>query len=485
MRNRICFYLNGKLVEVAGDEVFLTVSDFLRRNRGLTGTKVVCAEGDCGSCSVLVGRLDGDTLRYSAVTSCIQIMLQMDATHIVTVEGLREGNTLNPIQQAMVSCQGTQCGFCTPGFVVSLQSMMNDGNPIDANAIRRGLTGNLCRCTGYDSIIRAAMGADRSALKSVETLYAASDIQKDLNAFAAEEVRIDTATRRFYKPLTVEGAARFRLENPTSSVIAGATDLGVVYNKRIREINIALSLSGIASLRQVRIEPGAIHIGAGVTLATLEFLSQKHFPELGRFMDRFGSKLIRNAGTIGGNLVTGSPIGDTIPAMIVLGATIEITGLAGARAVPIGEFYTGYRKTVLAADELVTAIRIPLPTKTQTVKLYKICRRKDLDISSFGAAIWMQQSNGIIEDVRLAVGGVGPMVMRLPKTESKLRGQIPTLELFEQASEIAREEVTPIGDVRGSAEYRRTLAANILTKFWHEAIANTDEQHEPVSNGAL
>jgi xanthine dehydrogenase small subunit len=470
MRDRIRFYLNGNLTEVAGDDNFLTLSDFLRRRKNLTGTKVVCAEGDCGSCTVLVGRAEGDSIRYLAVCSCIQLLFQLDASHIVTAEGLRDGRELNPIQQAMVSCQGTQCGFCTPGFVVSLQGMMNDGGEVDAEKVRRGLTGNLCRCTGYDSILRAAMSVDRSALKSVDALYPPAAMLPDLSTAAGEEVRIDTATRRFFKPVTIAQAVRFRLDNPNCTVIAGGTDLGVVYNKRVREIPVALSLGGIASLRATSLDRGVMHLGAATTLTDLQSIAQNQLPELADFMEWFGSPLIRNAGTLGGNLVTGSPIGDTLPAMIALGAEIELTGLTHTRCVPIEQFYSGYRKTVLAADELVTSVRIPLLGESQTLKLYKISRRKDLDISSFGAAIWMLRTNGIIEDLRLAFGGVGPMVIRMLRTEALLRGKPPTIELFEQAGEVARDEVTPISDVRGSAEYRRTLAGNILLKFWHEVI---------------
>jgi xanthine dehydrogenase small subunit len=370
----------------------------------------------------------------------------------------------------MVTCQGTQCGFCTPGFVVSLYGLLSGDKPGDTETIRRGLTGNLCRCTGYDSILRAAAAVDRSELKSIDTLYPPDGMAADLSVTAAEEVRIETSARKFYKPVTVQQAARYRLDNPGCTVIAGGTDLGVVYNKRIREIPVAMSLGGIASLAETRVDGNAMHIGAGATLSKLKALAEQHLPELGKFMEWFGSALIRNAGTIGGNLVTGSPIGDTLPAMIALGAEIELTGLNGSRRVPIGDFYTGYRQTVLADDELVTAVHIPLPNPSQTIKLYKISRRKDLDISSFGAAIWIQQTNGTIDDIRLAFGGVGPMVLRLTRTEALLRGQAPTLERFEQASEIAREEVTPISDVRGSEEYRRTLAGNILIKFWHEVI---------------
>jgi xanthine dehydrogenase small subunit len=484
MRDRIRFYLNGQKTEASGDDVFLTLAEFLRRKCGLTGTKVVCAEGDCGSCAALIGRPDGDRIRYSAVTSCIQILLQVDAAHVITVEGLRDGSALNPIQQAMVSCQGTQCGFCTPGFVVAMQDIMNDGAPIDADKVRRGLTGNLCRCTGYDSIIRAALATDRTALKSIDQLYPSAEMLNVLKALAAEEVRIESPSRRFLKPSTIEQAAQYRNENPNCTVIAGATDLGVVHNKRLREINNALSLSGIASLQVIRVDLNAMYFGAGVTLTALQSLSLKHLPELGRFMEWFGSPLIRNAGTIGGNLVTGSPIGDTIPALIALEAEVEITGLTPKRTVPIAEFYAGYRKTVLASDELVTAVRIPLLKETQTLKLYKVSRRKDLDISSFGAAIWMERSHGSIDDIRLAFGGVGPMVMRLPKTEAILRGQHPTLDLFENAGEVAQQEITPITDVRGSADYRRTLAGNILSKFWHEVFgSNAISERQPAANG--
>jgi xanthine dehydrogenase small subunit len=470
MRDRIRFYLNGKPIEAGGDDLFLTLSDFLRRRQGLTGTKVVCAEGDCGSCTVLMGRVSSDVIEYLPVTSCIQLLLQLDATHVVTVEGLRNGMELNPIQRAMVQCQGTQCGFCTPGFVVSLYGMMSGGDGVDAEKIRRGLTGNLCRCTGYDSIVKAAMACDVAGLKSIDQLYPPGKMVADLSATAAEEVR----TARFYKPVTIEQAVRFRQDHPQCSVIAGGTDLGVVYNKRVREIPVALSLGGIPSLRQTHVDADAMTLGAGVTLTTLSSAAKHHLPELARFMDWFGSPLIRNAGTLGGNLVTGSPIGDTIPAMIALGAEIELTGVGGTRVVPIGLFYSGYRQTVCRADELVTSIRIPLLRETQTLKLYKVSRRKDLDISTFGAAIWMLQSNGVIDEIRLAFGGVGPMVMRMPKTEAMLRGREPTLERFAQAGETAREEVAPITDVRGTAEYRRMLSENILVKFWHEKFGGKE-----------
>lgn len=474
MRDHLLFYLNGQPVRVTGDDAFLTLAEFLRRRRGLTGTKVVCAEGDCGSCAVLVGRVDQTGIfRYAAVTSCIQFLFQLDAAHVVTVEGLRDDRELNPIQRSMVDCHGTQCGFCTPGFVVALYELMHEGRPLDDNGVRRGLVGNLCRCTGYDSIVRAALATDRDGLKSLESLFPSGPIAAALAA-ADQEVRIESPAKRFYKPTSIERAVCFHAENPDGIVVAGATDMGVVYNKRLRSVDVALSLAGLAELQGIRVDAGAIYAGSCATLTALEQTAITHFPEFGRFLARFGSPLIKNAGTLGGNLVTASPIGDTIPALMVLDAQIDLAGVVQTRRVPISRFYAGYRQTVLSADELVTGIHIPLPGPNGAFRLYKVSRRKDLDISSFSAAVWTRCEDGVVSDVRIAFGGVGPMVLRPSRTEAALRGHAPSFERFEQAAALAYHEVTPITDVRGSEQYRRTLAANILLKFWHDTFAGQD-----------
>jgi xanthine dehydrogenase small subunit len=470
MRDHLLLYVNGCALQVGHKDAFMTLAEFLRRRRQLTGTKVVCAEGDCGACAVLVGRLsaDGNSLKYSSVNSCIQLMFQLDATHVVTVEGLKQEGELNPVQKTMVSCHGTQCGFCTPGFVVSLCDLMQKKDAVKIHDVRRALVGNLCRCTGYDSIVRAAMQTDRSAMKSLDALYPPENIIAKLAAAGAEEVSIEAAGVKFFKPLSIENALRFRKENSDCLIVSGATDLGVQRNKGTRKFTIVMSTAAMRDILGFEISPTAICIGAGETLSELERVTAIHLPELSRFLAFFGSPLIKNAATLAGNLVNASPIGDNLPAFYVLGGEVEIAGPDSRRWVGIEQFYIGYRKTILKSDELVTRLRLPLPAEGEHFKLYKVSKRKDLDISSFGAAIWMRIIGGKIESTRIAYGGVGPMVMRLPVVEKFLIGKTASKELFAEAGEIARSEIAPISDVRGSENYRRTLGKNILIKFWQD-----------------
>jgi xanthine dehydrogenase small subunit len=465
MRDHLQFHLNGEHVTVSGDDAFLTLSDFLRQRRRLTGTKVVCAEGDCGSCSVLVGRSVDGTMRYAAVTSCIALVLQLDGTHVVSIEGLKDDGRLNPIQQAMVKCHGAQCGFCTPGFVVSLYQMANDRIANTRENATRCLVGNLCRCTGYDSILRAATEVSFDSVKPLDALYPSTTFADD-----DDDVLIETTTHRVYKPATLEQALTYRQEHPTCSIVSGATDLGVLVNKRVRTLTDVLALGGLTALRNIDVDAQHIHIGAAATLTEVEAVVNEHLPSLGEFLAWFGSPPIKNAGTLGGNLGTGSPIGDSIPALMVMNADVELASVQGRRRVGLITFYTGYRQSVMRPDELIVAIHLPRLQANETLKLYKVSKRKDLDISSVSVALWLKRRGDIIEDIRLAAGGVGPMVMRLANAQDVLRGGPLTLEQFERAARAARDEIKPIGDVRGSAEYRKTLVGNCLIKACHELM---------------
>jgi xanthine dehydrogenase small subunit len=476
MRDHLRLYLNGQPLRVDGADAFLTLTDFVRLRLRLTGTKVVCAEGDCGSCTVLVGRPDDDgAISYRTVCGCILTLGQLDAAHVITVEGLLHDGRLNPVQEAMVGCHGAQCGFCTPGIVVSLYDLLQRragaDAPPDPAAVKTALAGNLCRCTGYESILKAAAATDCAALRPLDALFPPDTILPQLRAWSAEPVEIAAGGHRFFKPVDVAAAVAFRAAHPGAAILAGGTDLGVLKNKHVLEPKTILSTLGLAELRGVRVDGGTIVAGASASLSELESAARAHLPELAEFLQWFGSPQIKNAGTVAGNLVTASPIGDTIPALAVLDAEVELAGVAGeggSRTLPIGEFVTGYRRTALRPDELVVRVRIPLPAAGEVVRFYKVSRRRDLDISTFGCAIRLRRDGDTVADVRIALGGVAATVVRATEAESHLTGGPFTLHRMEEAGRLAAAAVTPLTDVRGSAEYRSLLVRNALTRFWHD-----------------
>jgi xanthine dehydrogenase small subunit len=483
MRNHLHLYINGQPHTIHGQDAFLPLSTYLREKLGLTGTKVVCAEGDCGSCSILLGRPNESTISYQPVCSCIQYMLQLDATHILTVEGLAQNGALNPLQDKMVQLHGAQCGYCTPGFIVAMADLLDKNKKPTEHDLRRGLVGNLCRCTGYESILKAGLTVDTTRLQPLEQLYDTKAIATDLAAREKEPVEIRTETRAFAKPTTLEHALQFRTQNPTCIILSGGTDIGVQLNKSLRDLTTVLSTSALHDLESITIQDNAIHAGARASLSDLERITLTHLHEFAKMLAFFGSPLIKNAATLGGNIANGSPIGDTMPALFVLSATIELTGKTGPRTVNINDFYTAYRKNVMQPDELITKITIPLPAPSDLFKIYKISKRKDLDISTFMAAIHLRphiapglpgvtarssEDAPTIAAIRIACGGVAPTIVRLPKTEAFLTNKPMTEETFTAAGKLARSEVRPISDVRGDADYRLQLVENIFSKFFYD-----------------
>lgn len=454
MRDHILFHVNGKQHRIEGDAAFQTLANYLRRDVAATGTKIVCEEGDCGACTVLTRRSAKDD--YRPVNSCILNLAQMDGTSIVTVEGLRQQAALHPVQEAMVKCHGAQCGYCTPGFVVAMAGMFEVCDRVDEKQIRDGLTGNLCRCTGYEPIIKAALAVDGASTPKMRDRY------PDLPD-AGDSVQV----ANFCAPATLDEAIAYKRDHPGCIIVQGGTDFGVWVNKRSYAAPAMLSLAKIASLYELREEDDSIVAGANTSLADFETFIADRIPELARIMAVFGSPQIKNAGTLIGNIANGSPIGDTLPYFFVAGALLELNG--GTRTVPIDRFYLGYRKFDLQPDEIITRVRIGIVR--DTLKLYKVSRRKDLDISAFTAAIRLAMTGDRIDRAGVAYGGVAPTVIRLPRTEAFLASKTASLETFEQAGRIARDEIKPISDVRGSADYRLQLAENIMTKFWYDITA--------------
>jgi xanthine dehydrogenase small subunit len=484
MRDYVLIYVNGARHEIRGIRAFQSLSDFLRYDLGLTGTKVVCAEGDCGSCTIFLGRPASNGIDYRTACSCIQFLYQLDCTHIVTVEGLKYDGKLNPVQEAMVTCQGSQCGFCTPGFIVSMYAMLqqSDRERVSPKDVQIAWVGNLCRCTGYESIMRAGASVDTSQVRPLSKLYADDSMTTELQTSAADAVCVGWAppttsdpwavpsqqNKVFFKPATIDEACRFRRDNPGCTIISGGTDIGVQLNKCLRDPKVILSLSGLSELRSIRLENDTIVASALASIADLEAISRDALPEYARLLYYFGSPPIKNAGTLGGNIANGSPIGDSMPALYVLNAQIELTGVNGARRVNINDFYTGYKTNVSQPDELITRVHIPIPASGDIFRLFKVSKRKDLDISAFTAAIWMRRDGAVVSEARIAYGGVGPNIIRLRKTEAFFVGKSLNETVIRDAGEIARQEIAPISDVRGSAEFRAQLGQNILRKFFAE-----------------
>jgi xanthine dehydrogenase small subunit len=471
MRDELLLYINGRQVSVGGGQTFVPLSDYLRYQREKTGTKVVCAEGDCGACTVLLGKLEGDTLVYQPVNSCIQYLYQLDCTHIITIEGLTEGGKLNPVQEAMVACHGAQCGYCTPGMVMAMSGYFmtrSDALPVAPQEIRDALTGNLCRCTGYESILKAGCVVDSSKMSGFQQLFPQKGMIRAFKQHQPEPVRVEVDGRVFYKPVSVEDAVRFKQEHPKTTLISGGTDVSVLCNKRNFEPSVLMSVVHLPGLDTIEHDGDLLVVGAGVSLSRLENAVRTLIPELHQLLNVFGSPQIKNAGTLAGNIANGSPIGDTLPFLFVMGAEVELTGTGGSRRVDINCLYTGYKRMAVGNDEIITRIFIPLPKPEEMLKLYKVSRRSHLDIATFMAAFRMTMRGGTIDSIRIAYGGVGPVILRLSKTEAFLQGGALSEARFRQAGELALEEITPMSDVRGSRDFRNQLARNILLKFYQE-----------------
>ncbi len=475
MRDSVFFFVNGQRHQIGGAAAFCSLTEFLRQDLRQTGTKVVCAEGDCGACTVLVGWPDGNKLRYETADACILFLHQLDGAHVITIEGLADDGELHPVQQALVDYHGSQCGFCTPGFAMALAGMVEAKADLQPDEVRLGLTGNLCRCTGYVQILEAA--ASLRAVPPLDERFANNGQWHDLQARTREPVLIrstvnnsngNAVERTYFSPRTLEEAVDFKARHPESVLISGATELGVVRNKKGLEPAVLMSLSRVPGLAEITRTGDALAIGANVRWTRLESYMRAHWPEFHRIIVRFGSPQIRNMATLAGNVANGSPIADSLPLLYVMEGEVELLCRRGSRRVKIHEFYKGYKVKEVQPDEFIVRIHLPLPRAGDLVKLYKVSRRNDLDIATFGAAIRLQCRGEHIDRAWIAYGGVAPTVLRLPGTEAFLHGKQLVEETFVKAGKLARTEIAPITDVRGTKDFRLQLAENVLLKFFFE-----------------
>ena len=470
--NAICFVLNGEeiaLTDVAPD---LTLLDWLRLERRLRGSKEGCAEGDCGACTVLVGKLMGDEIIYDSVTACIRFMGSLHGTHVVTIEHLRgENGVLHPVQQAMVDHHGSQCGFCTPGFVMSLYGLwMRDPNP-SRPAIEKALQGNLCRCTGYAPIIRAGQAISDYGQPEGDPLRAERiAIKEQIQAIHdGRRVEIGTDEAQIIIPASLDDFAEIFAAKPEARIVAGSTDVGLWVTKFMRRIGPAIFIGHLQELKRIDADERAVRIGAGVTYSEALPAVTGAFPQLKDLWNRFAGEQVRNMGTIGGNIANGSPIGDTPPPFIALGARLTLRRGAERREIALEDYFIAYGKQDRQPGEFVESVTLPRLPVGEHFATYKVSKRRDEDISALCGAFRVKLgADGMVEAARIAFGGMAATPKRAEAVEAALIGKPWTEDNVEAAIAAFGADYQPLSDMRASAEYRLLAAQNLLRRFFLE-----------------
>lgn len=448
----VTFLLNGARVEAAAAPS-MTVLDYLRTHRHLTGTKEGCAEGDCGACTIALARPGPDgALTWEAANSCILLLSQIDGAALLTVEGLAAGEDLHPVQRVLAQSDGTQCGFCTPGIVMSLFVLQQERAPVSDADIHEALAGNLCRCTGYRPIVDAA-----------RALCADAPEPEPVPAPPAGALQVAAQGETHHLPHTLAELVRLRAADPQAVILAGATDLGLIPAKKRRGFPRAISTRRVAELRRITQEDGALVLGAAVTYAEGLSAVEAAYPAFGALIRRIGSRQIRAMGTFGGNLATSSPVGDTLPVLLALDAEVEIAGPTGARRMAVDDFLTGYRRTALLPDEVIAAIRLPLPVAGERLYAWKLSRRFDQDISTLLGAFRVAGTGGAATLQAAAFGGMAERAKRARALEALPGGAL--IAAPDAVAAALAADFAPIGDHRASAAYRREAAANLVARL--------------------
>jgi len=472
-RNSIEFILNGQEVSLTSVPPRQTLLDWLRLDRRLTGSKEGCAEGDCGACSVLVGRLTMGKVIYESVNACIRFMGSLHGTHVVTVEHLKgEDGSLHPVQQAMVDCHGSQCGFCTPGFVMSLYGLwLANSNP-SREEIEVALQGNLCRCTGYEPIIKAA-----EMVAQQRPSHVFDPIERERHAVTERlraiwhgpAVHVAYQGEDFYVPSSSGQIAELLALYPHATVVAGSTDVGLWVTKQFRPINPVIFIGGLQGLQHISSDDEGTIIGAGATYTQAFGELGRLYPALGKLIPRIGGAQVRNMGTIGGNIANGSPIGDMPPALIALGATMRLMSRETGRTVLLEDYFIAYGKQDRERHEFVETIYIPkLPADAQ-FSVYKISKRRDEDITAVLGALYLVLNGDTVSEIRLAYGGMAGTPKRAATVEAALLGKAWSEANVRAAMARLGEDFAPLTDWRATADYRLMTAKNLILRFYLES----------------
>jgi xanthine dehydrogenase small subunit len=459
--------VNGRTRPLDGVRVHTSALDFLR-DLGLTGVKEGCAEGECGACSVLVNRPAGEASQWTAVNSCLIPAASLDGQEVVTAEGLGSPGDLHPCQQGMADLGGSQCGYCTPGFVCSMAaeyyradrapgtpSPEHGENGFDLHA----LSGNLCRCTGYRPIKDAAFGLGTPGTDDPLAQRIAEPAPEPATTL------LDSDTGTFVRPATLDETLDLLGRHEDAVLVAGSTDLGVEVNLRGLRPPLVVAIDRLPELREITVAGDAITLGAALTLSEIERAIGGQVPLLDAVWPQFASRLIRNGATLGGNLGTASPIGDTPPALLALEAALVLAGPDGERTVALADYFTGYRQSVRAKTELIKAVRVPLPLSDVTA-FHKIAKRRFDDISSVAVGFALDVVDGEVRKARIGLGGVAATPIRALATEAALEGRPWSADTIEAAAQVLAAEGTPIDDQRASAAYRSAMLGNSLRKLY-------------------
>jgi xanthine dehydrogenase small subunit len=474
------FILDGEVVSVSGLPPTTTVLEYLRNVAGRTGTKEGCAEGDCGACTVVLGELaaDGRTVEYRAINSCIRFLPTIDGKELVTVESLEGADgELHPVQRAMVECHGSQCGFCTPGFVMSLFALYlgleqgshgSRGAPPEREEVLTALSGNLCRCTGYRPIIDAGRRMSEYPEPKRWSCSDAQSFDRVGQLRGLQRTAPDSALRfaGFYAPLTLDELASALQAVPDSVVLAGGTDIGLWTTKHLRDLPPIIYLGAIPELQEIRTTEAGLRIAAGVSLSAAWSALVARHPALAEQAGRFASPPVCNSGTLCGNIANGSPIGDSMPALIALGAELELRQGTHCRHIPLESLYLGYQKKDLRPGEFVVSVVVPPPKPGRLFASYKLAKRIDQDISAVCAAFAVEVSGGRVVDARVAYGGMAAIPARARNAEQALVGQRWSEAAIESAIAALPADFTPLTDSRASQAYRLKTAGNLLRRFY-------------------
>ena len=457
------FMLDGARIEVAVQDPTRTLLQYLREDLRRVGSKEGCAEGDCGACTVVVAEHSGDSLQYRAVNACIQFLPTLDGKALFTVESLQgDDGSLHPVQQSMVDHHGSQCGFCTPGFVMSMFALYHN-NPAPTRAdIDDALSGNLCRCTGYRPIVDACLHMyDYARIELDEATLVA-----ELWALQRERgLTLELEAAQYHAPTALAELADLYLQHPQAQILAGGTDVGLWVTKQLRELPTLIYLGNVAELKRLAVGADGIEVGAAVTLTDAFDEIVRHYPEFAEMFRRFASVPVRNAGTLVGNVANGSPIGDSMPALIAVGTRLRLRRGDQQREIALEDLYLDYMKNALQAGEFIESVMIPVRDEALLLRCYKLSKRFDQDISAVCAAFALRLDGAQVSQICIALGGMAAIPKRAVQTEQWLRGRSWDEATARQAMARLAAEFTPLSDMRASADYRSRVTSNLLYRF--------------------